>query len=148
MCIRDRADALRQGVDLLIACPGRLEDLIGQGLVDLDRVEVTVLDEADHMSDLGFLPAVRRLLRRTPRDGQRMLFSATLDHGVNVLVKRYLSQPVTHQADSAQSPNSSMAHHVLHLQREQRLAVLVELTSAPGRTVVFTRTKHLSLIHI
>ena len=78
-----QADALRQGVDLLIACPGRLEDLIGQGLVDLDRVEVTVLDEADHMSDLGFLPAVRRLLRRTPRDGQRMLFSATLDGEVD-----------------------------------------------------------------
>jgi superfamily II DNA/RNA helicase len=134
--------ALRDGVDVLIACPGRLEDLIGQGHVSLDRVEITVLDEADHMADLGFLPAVRRLLNATPRTGQRMLFSATLDKAIDVLVKQFLSSPVTHEADSAQSPVAKMSHHVLHIARDQRVPVLVDLASAPGRTVVFTRTKH------
>jgi superfamily II DNA/RNA helicase len=94
------------------------------------------------MADLGFLPAVRRLLAATPKQGQRLLFSATLDKGVNVLVKQFLSQPVTHEADSAQSPVAAMDHHVLHVAREHRVPVLVDLTSAPGRTVVFTRTKH------
>ncbi|WP_435747940.1 DEAD/DEAH box helicase, partial [Nocardioides sp. SYSU DS0663] len=133
---------LRQGVDIVLACPGRLEDLIGQGHCDLGAVEVTILDEADHMADLGFLPAVRRLLGATPEHGQRLLFSATLDKAIDVLVKKFLHQPVVHQADSAQSPVSAMDHHVLHLAREHRLPVLVDLTSAPGRTVVFTRTKH------
>ncbi len=133
---------LRKGADIVVACPGRLEDLIGQGHCDLGAVEVTVLDEADHMADLGFLPSVRRLLDRTPAGSQRLLFSATLDKAIDVIVKRFLVDPVTHQADSVQSPIASMAHHVLHLHREQRLSVLVELTSAPGRTVVFTRTKH------
>ena len=134
--------ALRNGVDILIACPGRLEDLIQQRAADLSAVEITILDEADHMADLGFLPAVRRLLDATPSNGQRMLFSATLDSGVNVLVKRFLSNPATHEADSAQSPVSTMDHHVLHVQHDQRVPVLVDLTSAPGRTVIFTRTKH------
>ncbi len=134
--------ALRAGVDILVACPGRLEDLIQQGACDLGAVEVTILDEADHMADLGFLPAVRRLLDQTPKGGQRMLFSATLDAGVSVLVKRFLVDPATHEADSAQSPVSKMDHHVLHLHRDHRVPVLVDLTSAPGRTVVFTRTKH------
>jgi superfamily II DNA/RNA helicase len=133
---------LRKGADIVLACPGRLEDLIGQGHCDLGAVEVTVLDEADHMADLGFLPAVRRLLGATPTQGQRLLFSATLDKAVDGLVRQFLSQPVTHEADSAQSPVAKMSHHVLHLQREHRVQVLVELTSAPGRTVVFTRTKH------
>lgn len=134
--------ALQAGVDVVVACPGRLEDLIGQGFADLSRVEVSVLDEADHMSDLGFLPAVRRLLDRTPTGGQRMLFSATLDKAVDVVAKRYLVRPVTHHADSAQSPVSSMAHHVLHIDGAHRLPVLTDLGSAPGRTVMFTRTKH------
>ena len=133
---------LRGGVDVVVACPGRLEDLVGQGHVSLDAVEITVLDEADHMADLGFLPAVRRLLERTPRVGQRMLFSATLDAGVDVLVKRFLTNPVTHHADSASSPVLEMAHHVFHLHSDARLPVLVDLTSAPGRALVFTRTKH------
>ncbi|WP_408651554.1 DEAD/DEAH box helicase [Jatrophihabitans sp.] len=133
---------LRAGVDVLVACPGRLEDLISSGHADLSDVQITVLDEADHMADLGFLPSVRRLLDRTPASGQRMLFSATLDAGVDVLVKRYLSNPVTHSVDPAQSPVSQMAHHVLHLAADDRLPVLVELTAAPGRTLVFTRTKH------
>jgi superfamily II DNA/RNA helicase len=134
--------ALRRGVDIVVACPGRLEDLIGQGHVSLDGIEITVLDEADHMADLGFLPGVRRIMDRTPRTGQRLLFSATLDAGVDVLVKRFLVSPVTHQADSAQSPVSTMAHHVFHVHKDHRLPVLVDLAAAPGRTVVFTRTKH------
>ncbi|ANS78156.1 ATP-dependent RNA helicase [Serinicoccus hydrothermalis] len=134
--------ALQAGVDVVVACPGRLEDLIGQGHADLSGIEVTVLDEADHMADLGFLPVVKRLLDRTPRRGQRMLFSATLDSGVDVIARRYLQDPVTHHADSAQSPVEAMEHHVLHIDAGQRLAVLTDLGSAPGRTVVFTRTKH------
>jgi superfamily II DNA/RNA helicase len=134
--------ALKKGVDIVIACPGRLEDLMGQGYADLSAVETTILDEADHMADLGFLPGVRRIMDKTPQSGQRLLFSATLDKAIDVLVKRFLSNPVTHEADSAQSPVATMHHHVLHLSREQRVPVLVDLTSAPGRTVVFTRTKY------
>lgn len=137
-----QVNALRRGVDILVACPGRLEDLIGQGHCSLGSIEVTVLDEADHMADLGFLPAVRRLLGRTPKQSQRLLFSATLDKAIDALVKQFLSKPVTHEADSAQSPVAAMTHHVLHVERDHRLPVLVDLTSAPGRTVVFTRTKH------
>jgi superfamily II DNA/RNA helicase len=133
---------LRAGVDVLVACPGRLEDHVGQGHADLSAIEITVLDEADHMADLGFLPGVRRLMDRTPKQGQRLLFSATLDAGVDVLVKRYLHDPVTHSADSAQSPVNTMSHHVLHVHHDSRFPVLVDLTAAPGRTVVFTRTKH------
>jgi superfamily II DNA/RNA helicase len=135
-------NGLRAGVDVVVACPGRLEDHMRQGHVSLDAIEITVLDEADHMADLGFLPCVRRILDATPRASQRLLFSATLDAGVNVIVKRYLTDPVTHHADSAQSPISKMTHHVLHVQQDQRLPVLQDLTAAPGRTVVFTRTKH------
>ena len=113
-----------------------------QGHVNLDSVEVTILDEADHMADLGFLPAVRRLLDQTPKNGQRLLFSATLDKAIDVLVKRFLHSPVTHEADSAQSPISTMSHHVLHVTADGHLPVLLDLVAAPGRTVVFTRTKH------
>ncbi|GAC1528880.1 MAG: DEAD/DEAH box helicase [Marmoricola sp.] len=137
-----QVNALRGGVDVLVACPGRLEDLIKQGHCILSDVEVTVLDEADHMADLGFLPSVRRLLAATPADGQRLFFSATLDQAVNALTKQFLTNPVTHQADSAQSPVATMTHHVLHIERDHRLAILTDLTSAPGRVVVFTRTKH------
>ncbi len=137
-----QVSALRKGVDVVLACPGRLEDLLQQGALTLDGIEVTILDEADHMADLGFLPGVKRILDKTPRNGQKLLFSATLDAGIDVIVKRYLSNPVTHQADSAQSPISTMAHHVFHVHRDARLDVLLDLTSAPGRKVVFTRTKH------
>ena len=139
---RPQVNALRNGVDIVIATPGRLEDLMGQGVCDLGAIEVTVLDEADHMADLGFLPPVKRILDATPRGSQRLLFSATLDKAINVLVTKYLVKPVTHEADSAVSPVSEMDHHVLHIMHEQRVPVLVDLTSAPGRTVVFTRTKH------
>jgi superfamily II DNA/RNA helicase len=137
-----QVSGLRAGVDVIVACPGRLEDLLGQGALTLDAVEITILDEADHMADLGFLPGVRRIMDRTPRTGQRMLFSATLDAGVNVIVKRFLTNPVTHQADSAHSPVSTMSHHIFHVRADSRLPVLVDLTSAPGRTMIFTRTKH------
>lgn len=134
--------ALRQGVDIVIACPGRLEDHVKSRHADLSAVEITVLDEADHMADLGFLPPVKRLLDKTPRNGQRMLFSATLDGGVDVLVKRYLSDPVVHSVDSAQSPVAAMEHHVLHVEKASRLSVLTDLAASPGRTIVFARTKH------
>jgi superfamily II DNA/RNA helicase len=133
---------LRDGVDIVVACPGRLADHMRSGAAKLDAVEITVLDEADHMADLGFLPEVRRIMAATPERGQRLLFSATLDAGVDVLVKRFMNDPVTHSVDSAQSPVSTMTHHVLHLEESHRLPVLVDLTAAPGRTLVFTRTKH------
>ena len=137
-----QVDALRRGVDVVVACPGRLEDLITQGHCNLDRVEICVLDEADHMADLGFLPGVKRLLDRTPDDAQHLLFSATLDKGVDVIVKRYMTDPVTHSVDSEQSPVDTMTHHVLHVTNDDRLAVIVDLAAAPGRTIIFTRTKH------
>ena len=134
--------ALRSGVDVLVACPGRLEDLVKQGHCRLDAVEISVLDEADHMADLGFLPGVTRLLAQTPRNGQRMFFSATLDNGIDGLVKRFLDRPAVHHADSPQAAQDTTTHHVLHVGSAVRLEVLVDLAAAPGRTVIFTRTKH------
>ena len=138
---RPQITGLKNGADIVLACPGRLEDLIAEGHADLSEVAITILDEADHMADLGFLPGVRRIMDKTPKQGQRLLFSATLDDGIDVIVKRYLHDQVVHQADSAQSPISTMEHHVLHLSRDLRLPVVTDLASAPGRTVVFTRTK-------
>lgn len=133
---------LREGVDIVIACPGRLEDHVKSGHADLSAVQITVLDEADHMADLGFLPPVKRLLDRTPRDCQRLLFSATLDGGVDVLVQRYLRDPIVHSVDSEQSPVSTLVHHVLHVDGAARFAVLADLAASPGRTIVFARTKY------
>ncbi|HOC13568.1 MAG TPA: DEAD/DEAH box helicase [Propionicimonas sp.] len=133
--------ALERGVDVLIACPGRLLDLMDQGHVILDAIEITVIDEADHMADMGFLPMVRRVLDKTPGQGQRMLFSATLDAGVDVLVKRFLHSPVVHEADSS-APVGEMEHHLLGVSAAERGDVLAELAAAPGRTILFTRTKH------
>lgn len=141
---RPQVDALSRGVDIVIATPGRLEDLLQQRHVDLGHIEVCVLDEADHMADMGFLPVVRRLLDRLPTTAQHLLFSATLDQGVAVLVDRYLHDPVTHSVDSEHSPVATMTHHVLHVGDQDRLGVIIDLASAPGRTVVFTRTKHRS----
>jgi superfamily II DNA/RNA helicase len=137
-----QVQALTRGVDVVIACPGRLEDLIGQGYCDLGAVEITVLDEADHMADLGFLPGVKRIMDRTPKVGQRMLFSATLDNGVDVLVKRYLSNPTTHSVDPAVAPVSTMTHHVFQVQSADKAEVVRELASGLGRSLLFTRTKH------
>ncbi|WP_347057450.1 DEAD/DEAH box helicase [Blastococcus sp. HT6-30] len=137
-----QVQALAKGVDIVIACPGRLEDLIGQGHADLGSIEVTILDEADHMADLGFLPGVKRIMDRTPEVGQRMLFSATLDNGVDVLVKRYLTNPTTHSVDPAVAPVSTMTHHVFRVDAADKGRVVQELASGLGRSVLFTRTKH------
>jgi superfamily II DNA/RNA helicase len=137
-----QVQALAGGLDVVIACPGRLEDLIQQGHCDLGAIEVTILDEADHMADLGFLPGVKRIMDRTPKVGQRMLFSATLDNGVDVLVKRYLSNPTTHSVDPAVAPVSTMTHHVFRIDAADKAKIVQELASGLGRTVMFTRTKH------
>ncbi|WP_029289018.1 DEAD/DEAH box helicase [Cellulomonas sp. HZM] len=135
--------ALDAGVDIVVACPGRLEDLLGQKLLTLDDVRVTVLDEADHMADLGFLPVVKRLLDRTPAGTQRLLFSATLDNGVDVLVRRYLRNPVEHSVDSAASPVTTMTHHILEVRdADAKKAVVRQLAAGTGRRVLFMRTKH------
>jgi superfamily II DNA/RNA helicase len=137
-----QVSALRGGIDVLIACPGRLEDLLGQGHVQLGEVEVTVLDEADHMADLGFLPAVRRLLDLTPAGTQRLLFSATLDNAVDVLVHRYLTNPVVHSVDPVVAAESKMAHHVFTVDHADKPSVIRELASGQRRSLLFTRTKH------
>jgi superfamily II DNA/RNA helicase len=135
--------ALRSGVDIVVACPGRLEDLMKQRVVRLDSIEVTVLDEADHMADLGFLPAVTRILTATPSGGHRMLFSATLDNDVDKLVKRFLQDPVTHSVDSADSHVPAMTHHVFHVAGVEAKRELVHLlASGTGRRLLFMRTKH------
>ncbi|SDQ63269.1 DEAD/DEAH box helicase [Microbacterium sp. cf332] len=138
-----QVQALNAGVDIVVACPGRLEDLLQQRHLTLDSVEITVIDEADHMADLGFLPAVTRILDKTPRDGQRMLFSATLDNGVDKLVKRFLQNEVLHSVDEAHSPVAAMTHHVFHLAgAEEKKDVIKALASGMGRRILFTRTKH------
>ena len=134
--------AFTQGVDIVVACPGRLEDLIAQGHCRLDAVRITVLDEADHMADLGFLPAVKRLLDQTPADGQRLLFSATIDQGIDVLVRRYLHDPVTHSVDPAVSPVPEMAHHVVMAPLAEKGEIVRTLAAGAGRRLLFTRTKH------
>jgi len=135
--------ALRSGIDVIVACPGRLEDLMKQRIVRLEAVEITVIDEADHMADLGFLPSVTRILAATPARGQRMLFSATLDNDVDKLVKRFLNDPVTHSVDAADSPVAAMTHHVFHVAGAEAKKELVHhLASGTGRRVLFMRTKH------
>jgi superfamily II DNA/RNA helicase len=135
--------ALQAGVDIVVACPGRLEDLMRQKRVTLDAVEVTVIDEADHMADLGFLPGVTRILAATPAGGQRMLFSATLDNGVDKLVKRFLRDEVSHSVDSDNSPVAAMTHHVFHVDGAEAKKQLVQaLASGTGRRILFLRTKH------
>jgi len=135
--------AMRRGADIVVACPGRLEDLMRQGIVHLDAVQITVLDEADHMADLGFLPGVTRIMAATPKQGQRLLFSATLDAGVKKIVDRFLTTPVTHEVDSADSHVDAMTHHVFHVSDAGAKKDLVRtLASGTGRRVLFTRTKH------
>ena len=134
---------LRRGVDIVVATPGRLEDLMSQGEIRLDAVAITVLDEADHMADLGFLPGVTRILTATPAGGQRMLFSATLDGGVGKLVKRFLNRPLEHSVDAASSPVTAMSHHVLLVADPgQKRQVVRELAAGAERRLLFTRTKH------
>jgi superfamily II DNA/RNA helicase len=134
--------ALRKRVDIVVACPGRLADLIEQGHCHLGDVEISVLDEADHMADLGFLPVVRRLLEATPPESQRMLFSATLDNAVDVLVRRFLSDPAVHSVDSATTTPGAMVHHLLTVAPADRVGVVAALAGGNNRSLVFTRTKH------
>lgn len=138
-----QASALRAGVDIVVACPGRLEDLMRQRLVRLDRIEISILDEADHMADLGFLPGVTRILTATPEGGQRLLFSATLDNGVDKLVKRFLNRPVMHSVDEATSHVSAMTHHIFEVSgQDSKKGVVFALASGRGRRILFMRTKH------
>ena len=134
--------ALRNRADIVVACPGRLADLIEQGHCHLGDVEISVLDEADHMADLGFLPVVRRLLEATPPESQRMLFSATLDNAVDVLVRRFLSDPAVHSVDSATVAPGAMVHHLLTVTPGDRVGVVAALAGGNNRSLVFTRTKH------
>jgi superfamily II DNA/RNA helicase len=135
--------ALRSGVDVIVACPGRLDDLMKQRIVNLDAIQVTVIDEADHMADLGFLPVVTRILNATPSGGQRLLFSATLDNEVDKLVKRFLRNPVTHAVDEVETPVPDMTHHVFHIDGAKAKKDLVRhLASGRSRRILFTRTKH------
>ncbi|UCR88533.1 DEAD/DEAH box helicase [Mycetocola spongiae] len=138
-----QVNALKAGVDIVVACPGRLEDLMKQGFVKLDAVEITVIDEADHMADLGFLPIVTRLLAATPENGQRMLFSATLDNGVDKLVRRFLHNQVLHSVDEATSHVSAMTHHVFAVNSlDEKKDLIKVLASGTSKRILFTRTKH------
>lgn len=137
---RPQIQALQRGVDIVIACPGRLTDHLNAGRIDLGDIEITVLDEADHMADMGFLPDVRGILDRTPQGSQRLLFSATLDSGVDVLVKRYLDNPVVHRVDAPRADGRTV-HRIVRVTSQTRLGTITELAGTPGRVVVFTRTK-------
>ncbi|MHA3705189.1 DEAD/DEAH box helicase, partial [Jatrophihabitans sp. YIM 134969] len=134
--------ALRAGVDVLVATPGRLEDLISQRAADLGGVEVVVIDEADHMADLGFLPVVKRILDQTPADGQRLLFSATLDGDVAVLVDRYLHDPAAFALAATTQGVTTMSHHVWRTTHEEKPDLAASIGAREGRTIMFVRTKH------
>jgi superfamily II DNA/RNA helicase len=135
-------DQLRRGVDIVVATPGRLQDLIDQRECTLAQVQVTVLDEADHMADLGFMPAVTALLDTTDASCQRLLFSATLDRGVDKLVRAYLKEPAIHAVASAASPITTMDHRVYAVQSDAKVDIAAEIAARPGRTLFFVRTKH------
>jgi superfamily II DNA/RNA helicase len=132
---------LRRGVDVLVATPGRLGDLIDRGEVSLDHIEVTVLDEADQMADMGFLPDVTALMVKTPEHSQRLLFSATLDGDVDTLVKRFLHDPVTHSVDPSSAAVSTMAHHLLMIPPAQKFDIVASIGARKGRTIMFVRTQ-------
>ncbi|MEU4789800.1 DEAD/DEAH box helicase [Micromonospora tulbaghiae] len=134
-------DALRRGVEIVVATPGRLGDLIERGVCRLDDVEITVLDEADQMADMGFLPEVTRLLAKTPADAQRLLFSATLDNDVDTLVKRFMTDPVTHSTAPATAAVSTMDHHLLLIPPHDKFAVAASIAAREGRTMLFARTQ-------
>jgi superfamily II DNA/RNA helicase len=140
--MRTQVQALRRGVDVVVATPGRLTDLLGQGACSLDAVAITVLDEADHMADMGFLPAVTWLLDRVPAGGQRLLFSATLDNGVDVLVRGYLTDPVHHAVGPALGGVTRTDHRFVDVTALDKVAVAAELAANSGRVLLFVRTKH------
>jgi superfamily II DNA/RNA helicase len=134
--------ALRRGVDVLVATPGRLEDLIQQGAVNLKEVNLVVVDEADRMADMGFLPAVRRLLDRTARRRQTLLFSATLDGDIAVLSADYQQDPVRHEAGTVEPDTTDARHHFWLVQHHDRVHHTADLIETSGRSIVFTRTRH------
>ncbi|MGW6393412.1 DEAD/DEAH box helicase [Streptomyces sp. NPDC055103] len=133
--------ALERGVDVLVATPGRLRDIINRGACSLEAVQIAVLDEADQMADLGFLPEVTELLDQIPGGGQRMLFSATMENEIGTLVKRYLTDPVTHEVDSAQGNVTTMTHHVLVVKPKDKAPVTAAIAARKGRTIIFVRTQ-------
>ncbi len=133
--------ALERGVDVLVATPGRLRDIINRGACSLEDVQIAVLDEADQMSDLGFLPEVTELLDQIPAGGQRMLFSATMENEISTLVKRYLKNEVTHEVDSAQGNVTTMSHHILIVKPKDKAPVTAAIASRKGRTIIFVRTQ-------
>ncbi|GBD84882.1 ATP-dependent RNA helicase RhlE [bacterium BMS3Abin02] len=134
--------ALRRGVDVLVATPGRLEDLIEQGSVNLRQVDIVVVDEADRMADMGFFPAVRRILDQTSRHRQTLLFSATLDGDVAVLSRDYQRDPVRHEAGTVEPETVDARHHFWLVQHHDRVQHTADLVDAAGRSIVFTRTRH------
>ncbi|WP_330177243.1 DEAD/DEAH box helicase [Streptomyces sp. NBC_01498] len=142
MSIGRQAGALRGGAEIVVATPGRLKDLIERGDCALDQVAITVLDEADQMADMGFMPQVTELLDQVRPDGQRMLFSATLDRNVDLLVRRYLHDPVVHSVDAAVGTVTTMEHHVLHVQNADKYATTTEIAARDGRVLMFLDTKH------
>ena len=142
LSIQRQVDALRRGVDVVVATPGRLIDLMERDAADLSALSITVLDEADHMADLGFLPAVTRILDATPSRGQRMLLSATLDGGVDRLVRDYLTDPAFHAVAVSNSAAAEMDHKVFTLRHDDKIAVAQEIATRPARTLFFVRTKH------
>jgi superfamily II DNA/RNA helicase len=133
---------LAGGVDIVVATPGRLIDLLERGACRLGDIKITVLDEADHMADLGFLPSVTRILDETPAGGQRLLFSATLDRGVDVLVRSYLVDPAMHAVTPEIVSGGAAEHSMLVLDADDKVAVAAELAGRPARTLFFVRTKH------
>ncbi|HEX2144940.1 MAG TPA: DEAD/DEAH box helicase, partial [Glycomyces sp.] len=134
-------DALRSGVDMLVATPGRLRDLIRRGECSLDSVELAILDEADQMADMGFLPEVQELFDQLPTGGQRMLFSATLEHEIDVLVKKYLKDPVTHSVDPSAGSVTTMTHHLMLIGPRDKATMTAAVAARPGLTMVFVRTQ-------
>ncbi|WP_067460246.1 DEAD/DEAH box helicase [Actinomadura macra] len=137
-----QANALRRGTDVLIATPGRLADLIERGDCRLGAVDITVLDEADQMTDMGFLPQVTRLLEQTPPGGQRMLFSATLDRNIDQLVRRFLTDPVTHSVDPTAGVVTAMEHHLLHVDDADKHETTVHIAARHNRVIMFVGKKH------
>ncbi|HEY3482711.1 MAG TPA: DEAD/DEAH box helicase, partial [Streptomyces sp.] len=142
MSIGRQASALRGGAEVVVATPGRLKDLIDRGDCRLDRVAITVLDEADQMADMGFMPQVTALLDQVRPGGQRMLFSATLDRNIDLLVRRYLSDPVVHSVDPSAGAVTAMEHHVLHVHDADKYATTTEIAARDGRVLMFLDTKH------
>ncbi|MFI5756981.1 DEAD/DEAH box helicase [Streptomyces sp. NPDC051569] len=142
MSIGRQASALRGGAEIVVATPGRLKDLIERGDCRLDRVGITVLDEADQMADMGFMPQVTALLDQVRPEGQRMLFSATLDRNVDLLVRRYLHDPVVHSVDPSAGAVTTMEHHVLHVHGADKYATTTEIAARDGRVIMFLDTKH------